>query len=102
MPTKRRKLAPQRINISAEACEAWARGDKHACHAALDIMPFDHSPFHVTSIEPPQWLQQMGGTDLIADEGNWTRAWRLREALVAAAGPPGRFDRQGRPLGPVP
>jgi hypothetical protein len=103
MPTTRRRITHRMTAVlTPHACAAWAQGGKHACHAALDIMPWDHSPFHVTSPEPPDWLQQLRGTDLIADEANWARAWKLRKALIAAAGPPGRFDQHGRPLGAVP
>lgn len=86
MPTKRRKIVPQLISINADAVAAWVAGDKAVCHAALDIQPWDFSPFHVDSAEPPAWLREMRGTDLIADEDNWARAWRLRQMLITAAG----------------
>jgi hypothetical protein len=99
--TRRRKLHATRVGISAEAAYAWQRGDKHACHRELGIMPFDFSPFHVESPEPPDWLLKDNGTDLIAGPENWRRAWELRQVLIELAGPPGPFDRHGQPLGVV-
>jgi hypothetical protein len=103
MPTKRRKLTARPIGISPRAIEAWQAGDVHGCHQALGIWPWDHSPFHVTSAEPPQWLvdRDIGSSDAIAGVENWRRAWSLRTALIQLAGPPGEFDRHGRPLGPA-
>jgi hypothetical protein len=106
--TRRRKLHATRVGISAEACYHWQRGDKHACHRELGIMPFDFSPFHVEDPEPPQWLVEKergwdgkGATDLVAGSANWRRAWELRQALIELAGEPGPMDRHGRPLGVV-
>jgi hypothetical protein len=47
------------------------------------------------------WVRQDRGSDLIANTENWLRAWSLRTALLQMAGPPGRFDLHGRPLGPA-
>jgi hypothetical protein len=48
-----------------------------------------------------------GGSGLTLVMGSWDTAalelsstWALRRALILEAGPPGRFDRYGRPLGP--
>jgi hypothetical protein len=86
--------------ITPQALAAWTAGDRHACHEALGIMPWDHSPFDVRRETPPDWLVAMArGTDLVADVDNWRRAYALRQALILEAGPPGRFDQHGRPLG---
>jgi hypothetical protein len=88
------------FQLTPQAIEAWTAGDRHACHQALGIEPWDHSPFDVTRETPPDWLMTMArGADLVAGPDNWARAWALRRALVAEAGPPGRFDQHGQPLG---
>jgi len=33
------------FTLTPQAIEAWTAGDKHACHQALGIMPWDFSPF---------------------------------------------------------
>ena len=37
MPTRRRKLAPKRIGLTAKALEAWRAGDSGALRCALSI-----------------------------------------------------------------
>jgi hypothetical protein len=98
--TRRRRITHIRIGISEAALYHCQRGDKHACHQALDIWPFQWSPFDVDSNEPPAWVMErevdgsMGAT-------SWARAWELRQALCELAGEHGPYDRHGRPLGAV-
>jgi hypothetical protein len=98
--TRRRRINPQRIGISEAALYHWQRGDKHECHRALGIYPFQWSPFDVDGPEPPKWvLKRRGDTGMSCD--SWARAWELRQALCELAGPPGPSDRHGNPLGVV-
>jgi hypothetical protein len=101
--TRRRRIHATRIGISAEAAYAWQRGDLHACHKALGIMPFDVSPFTTDDAEPPQYMldEESAGIEKPYGAASWRRAWELRCALVELAGPPGPMDRHGRPLGVV-
>jgi hypothetical protein len=85
--------------ITPQALAAWRAGDTHASHNALDIQPWDFSPFHVERETPPEWVvERSRGSDCIADVENWRRAFALRRALILEAGAPGRFDQHGRPL----
>jgi hypothetical protein len=105
MPTKRRKLTARSIGISAAAVQAWQRGDLHACHQALGIMPFDFSPFDVPTEYPACYATGWGGGRGPGDAMNydsWRRALELRQALIELAGEPGPMDRHGGPLGPAP
>jgi hypothetical protein len=95
MPTKRVKRTPARIGVSAEAAEAWRIGDWHAVNRAFGVLPCDHSPFDVNGSEPPEWER-----DRPWRVASRKRAWALRQALIEAAGPPGRVGRHGEPLGP--
>jgi hypothetical protein len=92
--TKRRKSAPKQIGLTEAALEAWKCGDEHTLDRELKVRPWEPSPFDVSRPEPPQ--TRTGG---VWEEG-WPRAWRLRQELIRVAGPPGRSDRHGRPLGP--
>jgi len=101
MPTTRQRVGHRMLfQLTPQAIAAWQAGDKHACHQALGIMPWDWSPYHVYSAQPPEWLIELQGSDLIADVPNYLRAWSLRTALIQLAGEPGpeRFDQHGRPL----
>jgi hypothetical protein len=101
--TRRRKLYATRVGISEHALDAWQPGDKHACHQALGIMPFQWSPFDVDGPEPPEYMleEERRGTDKAYGAASWRRAWELRQALCELAGEPGPFDRHGRPLGVI-
>jgi hypothetical protein len=104
VPTTRQRIGHRMVStITPQAIEAWKQGDYHACLAALGLGPWDHDPFHTTSPEPPGWLVEHAarGSDIVAGPANRRRAWQLRQALIEAAGPPGHFDRHGRPLGPA-
>jgi hypothetical protein len=87
--------------ITPQAAYAWQRGDLHACHQALGIMPWDVSPFHVDDPEPPEWVieQDASGTERPYGAASWRRAWELRSALIELVGEPGPMDRHRRPLG---
>src|SRR5262245_58551475 len=90
MSTKRtpryRDLRPA---VSPAAVEAWRRArelgkregwvDAHkALHRELGIPWFDHSPLHVTSEKPPDYVRRNGQAP------EWRLAWELRQALLAA------------------
>jgi hypothetical protein len=91
MPTKRRPLAHNRQpQVTAAAVEAWKRAralgrregwvDAHKpLHRELGIPWFDHSPLHVTSETPPDYIRRNP-----AQAPEWRRAWELRQALLAA------------------
>jgi hypothetical protein len=93
MPTKRRKIQPQRHGLTPEALEAWREGDKSALRTALGIKPWQISPFDVAS------YRRVPGTTPNAYDQSWPMALELRKRLMLAAGPPGKFDRHGQPLG---
>jgi hypothetical protein len=96
MPTKRTKRVPTRIGISEAAIQAWRIGDFHALNYELGVHPFQVSPFDATGPEPPSWCTDRKTTCWCM---SWPRGWELRQALLKAAGPPGRFDRHGCPRG---
>ena len=93
MPTKRVKRQPQRHGLTEAALAAWRIGDKAALRGALGIKPWQISPFDVAGYRPTP-----GRTPNAYDQ-SWPRALELRKALMLAAGPPGKFDRHGRPMG---
>jgi hypothetical protein len=96
MPTNRtrRPRSPSADAITAEAARAWLAGDFHALNAQFAVLPCDWSPFDVPDRgAPPSWESQHRIP-------GWRRAQELRRSLIEAAGPPGRFDRHGQPLGP--
>ena len=45
VPTKRRKLSPERLSFSAAALEAWRIGDKQTLHREIAWKPWLISPF---------------------------------------------------------
>jgi hypothetical protein len=83
MPTMRRKKLARRIDIPAEAIEAWQRGDYPELHRALGLKPWELSPFWVDD-EPTL----RGSTaDL-----SWEKANELRRLMIELAGePPARL-----------
>jgi hypothetical protein len=89
MPTNRTRRPRSRAAdaVTVEAAEAWQIGDFHTLNRLLGIGPWEISPFYAD--------REHGG-----DTASLPRAQELRQALIEAAGPPGRFDRHGRPLGP--
>ena len=90
MPTRRRKVAPRQTGISIRALEAWRIGDWHGLNRELGLNVHETSPFDATLPEPPEWAG-----------ASYRRAFELRQALIGAAGPPGRVGRHGDPLGPA-
>jgi hypothetical protein len=103
VPTNRRRRAHAlaKDRLTPEVCEAWRAGDFHAVNQVLGVRPWQFSPFDVERTTAPAWLVDRRGSDSMVGVGDWQRAWELRQALIAAAGPPGRMDRHGRPLGPA-
>lgn len=98
MPTKRRKLTPTKIAITDRALEAWRQGDFHTLNREIGCGPHLVSPFDVEGPDPPSWVR---GTSLtLGFYGRWRETWGLRQRLIELAGPPGRYDRHGVPLGP--
>jgi len=84
------------FTITPQAPYAWQKGDKHACHQALGIWPFQWSPFDVDSDEPPAWVMKREA-DAPMGATSWARAWGLRQALCELAGEHGRMiDMDGR------
>ncbi|MCC2663575.1 MAG: hypothetical protein K0S35_1497 [Geminicoccaceae bacterium] len=92
MPTKRVKRTPAPIGITAEAAEAWRIGDFCTLNRVLGFMPFEASPFNAHREHP-------GAGEFV--RASLPRARAVRAALIEIAGPPGRFDRHGGPLGPA-
>ena len=90
MPTRRRKVAPRQTGISVRALEAWRIGDWHALNRELGLNVHETSPFDATLPEPPEWAG-----------ASYRRAFELRQALIEAAGPPGRVGLHGDPRGPA-
>jgi hypothetical protein len=96
MPTKRVKRGATPIGISAAAIEAWRTGDWHGLNRLLGIAPCDVSPFD--AVGPlPSWCR----TSSTCWCASWPRGAELRKTLLEVAGPPGRYDRHGQPLGPA-
>jgi hypothetical protein len=93
MPTKRKKLAPERIGLTEAAIEAWRTGDFHALNRELGILPHQISQFDAIRDR-----RLAASTDSV-----WARSWpkavELRKRLILVAGPPGRMDCHGAPLG---
>ena len=91
MPTRRRKMAPdKRTGLTPKALEAWRIGDWHALNRELGLNVHETSPFDATLPEPPEWAG-----------ASYRRAFELRQALIEAAGPPGRVGLHGDPRGPA-
>jgi hypothetical protein len=66
----------------ARGGRGWRAGDWHALNRAFGVRPWQVSPFDATGTAP-----------------NPGSPWsELRQALIAAAGPPGRVGRHGEPL----
>jgi hypothetical protein len=88
VPTKRRRLKPRRIDLSAAAIRAWQEGDFHGLARALEIRPWQRHPWplHLTALgidpdNPPEALQ-------LPWDASWERAAELQRALIAVAGRP--------------
>ena len=89
MPTRRRKLTPQRIGLTAKALEAWRAGDSGALRCALSIRPWQmlQWPLRLTALgcdrrHPP--------TETDPWNESWPRAAALQRELYRLAGPPPR------------
>jgi hypothetical protein len=93
MPTKRTKRPLQRHGLTEAVLEAWHVGDKHKLAMALGIGPHQVNPFDALTDRPP-------ADDRSAWAQSWPHAMQLRKQLIEAAGPPGRFNIHGDPLGP--
>ena len=85
MPTKRRRLVPQRISVSAAAVEAWRAGDLDALRSALSIRPWQMLPWplRLTALgcdrrHPPKestpWARELV-TSRVAAGGALSRRW---------------------------
>jgi hypothetical protein len=98
--TRLRKIAHTHVGISEQACYAWQRGDKHGFYRAMDIMPFDPSPFTIDSAEPPEWVMAREDGAAFCPR-RWARSWEIRCAMLELAGPPGPSGPHGEPLGVV-
>ena len=96
MPTRRTRVPRERVEdaLSVEAVAAWKAGDFHALGRALNIAPWQVSPFDAVG-KLPDWA---GPSSAVSQ--SWDRAVALRQALLEAGGKPGRMDRHGQPLGP--
>jgi hypothetical protein len=93
MGTKRTRRTIERIGISAEALEAWQRGDRLGLVRALGLQPWQAHPFDVADPEPPA---DMIGTMYAA---SWPRIWRIRQELLEMGGPPGVAGSMAGPWG---
>jgi hypothetical protein len=94
MPTRRVRTERAQHGITAELCEAWHQGDWHLVNRLTDTKPWQIAPMDAVSSWPADdddspWAE------------SWPRAMEWRKRLIAAAGPPGRCDRHGDPLGPA-
>jgi hypothetical protein len=98
MPTNRRRRVHPLVadRITPEAIDAWRQGDLHGLHRELGVAPCHASPLDVDGPTPPAWA-----TNNPFFFESWPRGWALRVRLIELAGPPGRFDCHGRPLGPA-
>jgi hypothetical protein len=80
MPTKRAPLKrEQRQRVTPEAIAAFAAGDWSALHDALALKPWQQSPLHAVTPEPP---------DSITSEfyrEDWRAAHELRRELSRIA-----------------
>jgi hypothetical protein len=85
VPTKRRKLTPERISLTPAAITAWKAGDSTGLRQALGIKPW----------QPMPWPMRLPlGVDPYcppseADDA-WVRAIEWQRALYEAAGAPPR------------
>jgi hypothetical protein len=78
--------------ITAELCEAWHQGDWHLVNRLTGTMPWMISPFDALTRDPRD-QSEYGKSQ--------PRALEWRRRLIEAAGPPGRCNRHGEPLGPA-
>jgi hypothetical protein len=93
MPTKRQKIAPQNVSISAAAIEAWRAGDFHGLNRAFKIRPWQRTPWPLRltllGADPKRPPRSPSGP---YDE-SWSRAVEFQRALLEAAGePPDRLS----------
>jgi hypothetical protein len=102
MPTKRKRLENRRIGIpyiTAAAVEAWRIGDWHGLYDALGLDATAPSPFDVSEADDPEnpprglFATPSGHVEL------WQMSLAVRRRLIDMAGPPGRPNRHGDPLG---
>jgi hypothetical protein len=78
--TKRTKIRREpRQRVTPEAVEAFAAGDWSALHRALGLRPWQESPLHALTPEPPDWMT----SEFYRED--WKHAYVLRVALEAAA-----------------
>jgi len=95
MPTRRARTERARHGITAKLLEAWRAGDWHLVNRLTNTGPHQIAPMDATPSNRP------------ADDDNshwaksWPRAMEWRKRLIEAAGPPGRYNRHGEPLGPA-
>jgi hypothetical protein len=97
MPVKRRLHKGRPHRITDGAVEAWRAGDHMALHRALDLRPWETSPFDVDDDGA------VADAPLISIPDDWSRgeeaAVRVRRELLRHA-PPGRVGRHGLPWRP--
>lgn len=76
MPTKRRTPKNHEHPITAEAIDAFRKGDHVRLHRALGLKPWQHSPLDVDRVERPAWINPV----------DWNLQTELRAELIEAAG----------------
>ena len=92
MPTKRVRAERAQHGITPELCEAWYQGNWHLVNRLTDTKPWQISPFDALTRDPRD-QSEYGKSQ--------PRALEWRKRLMLAAGPPGRHNRHGEPLGPA-
>jgi hypothetical protein len=101
MPIKRRLSKGKPHRITEDAVAAWLAGDSVLLHRALDLRPWDTSPFDVSDDGEVvvAHLIAIPDDDYECDRRGVGTALRLRRELLAY-GQPGRVGRHGRPWQP--
>jgi len=95
MPTNRHRIEREQHGITGELLEAWRVGDWHLVNRLTNTGPHQIAPMDaIPSYRPPP-------DDTSHYASSWPRAVEWRKRLIAQAGPPGRCDRHGQPLGPA-
>jgi hypothetical protein len=92
MPTRRTRIERERHGISDELLEAWRVGDWHRVNRLTGTKPWMISPFDAHRSDPRDTSHY--GQSL-------PRALEWRKRLMMVAGPPGRMNMHGEPLGPA-
>jgi len=94
MPTNRHRIEREQHGITDELLEAWRQGDWHLVNRLTETGPHQIAPMDAICQRPAD-----------DDDSYWAKSWRRavewRMRLIEAAGPPGRRNRHGEPLGPA-